>query len=281
MKNAARASRSRVQVDRPIDEIPDDVRQSNALFVSVLRRYAHGFQHSDVIERGGLAICWADVPMAMYNNIFVTGVIDDHAILADRVREAAAFARTKRRSGLITVCRDLLGVRARDKAEDTFGRAGYEPALRLIGMVSDVRPIAATDHAAFHIERQDNGSVVTDLNCIAWGFPLEVGRASVPQPSFWRDVFAYVAFEAGQPVATATTIVQDECLYVALVATVPEARGKGYAHATLRRSLQNAHEATGFTKTILHATEAGYPMYERLGYRAAAGFTCYKPGPKQ
>jgi hypothetical protein len=281
MKNAARARRSRVQVDSPIDEIPDDVRQSNALFVSVLRRYAYGFQHSDVIERGGLAICWADVPLPMYNNISFTGRIDDTGILAARAQEAAAYARTKRQAGLITVCHDLLGARALAEAENAFGREAYVPAMRLIGMVGEVRPMRSTRHPALYIERQDDGRVVTDLNCIARGFPLEVGRASVPEPSFWRGVFAYVAFEAGQPVATATTIVQDECLYVALVATVPEARGNGYAKATLRLSLQRAHEATGFRKTILHATEAGYPMYQRLGYLAAAGFTCYKPGPKQ
>ena len=60
------------------------------------------------------------------------------------------------------------------------------------------------------------------------------------------------------------------CLY-------PDARGKGYAQTIVRHSLQRAHEATGFTRTLLHATNAGYPVYGRLGYRAAAQFTSDLP----
>jgi hypothetical protein len=41
---------------------------------------------------------------------------------------------------------------------------------------------------AVHIERaEDNGLVLTDINCIAYGFPLEAGRASLPQASLWQD----------------------------------------------------------------------------------------------
>ena len=111
----------------------------------------------------------------------------------------------------------------------------------------------------------------------------EIVRVDDPMANAWvrqqqrvRDAIA----RARPRSALAKDAEEDECLYAALVATVPEARGKGYADATLRRSLHRAHEATGFTRTILHATEAGYPVYKRLGYRVAAGFTCYKRAPK-
>jgi len=103
------------------------------------------------------------------------------------------------------------------------------------------------------------------------------GRASLPQASLWQDGFPYVAFEGDRAVATASTIVHGECLYLALVATVPDARRKGYAQAVVRHSLQRAHETTGLTRTILHATNAGLSVYERLGYRATAQFTLYFP----
>ena len=65
--------------------------------------------------------------------------------------------------------------------------------------------------------------------------------------------------------STATTIVHDDVLYLALVATTPDARRKGYAEAVIRHSLQKAHDTTGLNRTILHATEAGFPVYKRMG----------------
>ena len=77
--------------------------------------------------------------------------------------------------------------------------------------------------------------------------------------------------------ATATTIVQPECLYLALVATAPDVQGKGYGQMVLAHSLRKAHQATGLTRTILHSTQAGWPLYDRLGYRSVARLTCYAP----
>jgi GNAT superfamily N-acetyltransferase len=48
-----------------------------------------------------------------------------------------------------------------------------------------------------------------------------------------------------------------------LVATTPDARRKGYGEAVVRHALQTAHEATGIRRTVLHATEDGYPIYLR------------------
>lgn len=56
------------------------------------------------------------------------------------------------------------------------------------------------------------------------------------------------------------------CLFLFLVATMPEARRKGYGEAVVRHAVQTAHKATGISRTVLHATEAGYPLYLRLGY---------------
>jgi ribosomal protein S18 acetylase RimI-like enzyme len=57
-----------------------------------------------------------------------------------------------------------------------------------------------------------------------------------------------------------------------LVATAPEARRKGYGEAVVRLALQTAYEATGISRTVLHVTEAGYPLYLRLGYYPTVKF---------
>jgi predicted acetyltransferase len=71
-------------------------------------------------------------------------------------------------------------------------------------------------------------------------------------------------------VSTATAIINEGCLFLFLVATTPEARCKEYGEAAVRQALQTAHEATGISRTVLHATEAGYPLYLRLGYHLFA-----------
>jgi predicted acetyltransferase len=78
-------------------------------------------------------------------------------------------------------------------------------------------------------------------------------------------------------VSTATTIVHEGALYLALVATAPDARRNGYAEAVIRHSLQEAHDFTGVNRTILHATKDGFPVYKRIGYQTVANFTWYMP----
>ena len=263
-------------------EKPTEVLESSAVFISVWRQFAESFENADITTRDGLAIGWPDVPLTLYNNIFLVRNIEDTEILRARVHEAVSFARAKRQAGVVTVCHELLGDRARLEVDAIFESEGYLPAIPLTGMAGDILPLTAPGHPDLRIERtEDNGVIVTEINCLAYGFAVETGRASLLRTSFWQCAFPYVAFSGDRAVATATVIVQHEYLYLALVATVPEAQGKGYAQAVVRHALQRAHEATGLTRTILHATQAGYSLYDGLGYRATAHFTCYAPRPTQ
>jgi GNAT superfamily N-acetyltransferase len=264
------------------EDLSKEIQESNELFISTWHRFAESFPSADIIRRGGLVIGWPDVPLPFYNNIFLTGTVDSQAILAARAGEAAKFARTKAAPGVITVCHDLLSGVARTEVDAIFKNEGYVPAMPLTGMAGDLLPLAAPGHAALHIERAKNdGVVVTDINCVAYGFARELGRASLPEATLWQTAFPYVAFEGERPVATASTLVIGECLFLALVATMPDARGKGYAQAVVRQSLQRAHEATGYRRTILHATDAGRPVYERIGYHATSRFTFYMAQPHE
>ncbi len=60
---------------------------------------------------------------------------------------------------------------------------------------------------------------------------------------------------------------------MALVATDPVHRRRGYADAAMRRALEVAAAAHGALPTLLHATDAGRPVYERMGYSPIATHT--------
>ena len=77
------------------------------------------------------------------------------------------------------------------------------------------------------------------------------------------------------PVSTASVVAVDDIAYVALVATRPDRQGRGYAEAVMRHALQQARADWGVSRTILHATPAGQPVYTRMGYADAGGFHVY------
>ena len=57
--------------------------------------------------------------------------------------------------------------------------------------------------------------------------------------------------EGDKPVSTATVTINEGRLFLFLVATMPEARRKGYGEAVVRHALQTAHETTGIRRTVL------------------------------
>ena len=75
-----------------------------------------------------------------------------------------------------------------------------------------------------------------------------------------------VALLDGRPAASATANVVGDDAHVLLVATLPDARGRGLAAACMRNVLARARER-GATSSTLEATQAGRPVYRRMGYR--------------
>jgi hypothetical protein len=60
-----------------------------------------------------------------------------------------------------------------------------------------------------------------------------------------------------------------------LVATMADAQRKGYGDAVVRHALNTAYEVTDIKRSVLHATEAGYSVYMRLGYHTTSKFMGY------
>lgn len=77
----------------------------------------------------------------------------------------------------------------------------------------------------------------------------------------------YVADVDGEPAACLQILPVDGDAMVLLVATVPEARGRGLASRLMQRALCDARE-NGCDISTLQATKLGEPVYARLGYRS-------------
>ena len=113
--------------------------------------------------------------------------------------------------------------------------------------------------------REGDPSVVGKLNDRAYGYEGSFERALEGfDPEFAR---LYVAHLAGEPVSCCITLEHGTDCHVTLVATEPEARGRGLAGALMAQALADANER-GLVSTTLVATKMGRPVYDRLGYRA-------------
>jgi GNAT superfamily N-acetyltransferase len=76
---------------------------------------------------------------------------------------------------------------------------------------------------------------------------------------------SYVAYWGGKPVSTAAVFFGEEVAGIYTVATLPEARGKGFGAAVTLAPLLDARKM-GYRVGILQASQMGFPVYKRLGF---------------
>jgi GNAT superfamily N-acetyltransferase len=96
----------------------------------------------------------------------------------------------------------------------------------------------------------------------------------LPDTGFWRskalleapewDLF--LAYREGEPVATGLGFTSDQITGVWAIATVPAHRGQGFGTA-ITWAVVNAGREKGARATHLWATEMGYPVYRKMGFR--------------
>jgi GNAT superfamily N-acetyltransferase len=118
------------------------------------------------------------------------------------------------------------------------------------------------------------------LNEAAYQMPLgEPGSLPMEQPGWWappRSLLTVVESE-GRPASCAAVLQVNGLRYVALVATHPEFQRRGLADRAMRDVLHRSLAHGISTRTYLHATDAGRPVYERMGYQPTAVYTVFGP----
>ena len=101
--------------------------------------------------------------------------------------------------------------------------------------------------------------------------PFRAGRllpAGTPGPPGWQR---WVGYLDGRPVATAAAYVCRSHVDVEFVATLEAVRGRGLGRALTATATATAPGLAA----MLIASDAGRPVYERLGYRAILRFTLW------
>lgn len=259
--------------------VSPDAIQSVQQLATAWRAIVLDYGRADVRDLPGMAIRWADSKLAFWNCITLTDIGADSRLLDEKLEQAVAYMRQKSQPGLIWLFEDLLDPSARAGLSIAADRAGLSLSLSGFGMAGDILPIPEPNYPDLSFVRvttEDELTAYADINSRAYGMPLESGRDGLCGSKLWKSgMYAYLGIENGVPVSTAATVETDGCLFVALVATAPEAQRKGYGEATTRKALFEGAKATGLTRATLHATIAGAPVYERIGLKKVATLGFY------
>mgnify|MGYP002789663280 CR=1 FL=1 len=254
--------------------------ESNVIFRDAwdeMNREAPGFAQ----RRGGiLEASFSGAPMPFFNLAFTMAPPGSRAEWASAVDETTEWAGAQGAPWLLVTEPETLGA-IKSEAEALLIERGFAPMMQLMGMEAGelTEPSRAKPEGTWRTE-QDAGaaSQVIRLNEAAYQMSFgEPGSLVLEQSNWWRSperLFSLLEVDQ-KPAASTAVFAVDGTRYVALVATDPSAQRRGYADAVMRDVLARSLAAGMPQRTYLHATAAGRPVYERMGYRVTAEHTVW------
>ena len=247
-----------------------ELHESITQLADVWERIALDCGGGDIADKGGIAMRWADSDFPFFNTLTLLETRNNIYDLAKTFKACADYMKGREKSGLFWLFEDLVAPESQGNIEAMAAEAGMSLALTGYGMALDTVPELAPSHPELtfvRVETEEHLRAYADINCQAYAMPVEWGRAALSGSVFWtKEAYAYLGLSEGMPVSAAAVVEMNGCLFLALVATRPEKQRLGFGEATVRKALYEGRSATGISRSVLHATEAGRPVYERIGY---------------
>jgi ribosomal protein S18 acetylase RimI-like enzyme len=198
---------------------------------------------------------------------------------ASQLDEAIQYFSSRQREFMVVMAPELLPDDLRGAVLQELANRQFVPALQLEGMAADqlqpsLHPVPGLEIRP--VGDQHTRSALAELNAVAYEIPPDWALEALATSRLWSDpVTGFVGYLDGRAVACAAVLLLEGVEYVALVATLPEYRGRGMAERVMRYALQAGRERTGWTRTALHSTPAGLSLYKKMGYRVLTSFTLY------
>ena len=253
----------------------DEVAFSVSQFGEAWRLFCAACPAPMIREGDGVRYLFSGLPIPFFNVGLVTDRHVSRTTLEHHGRQACEWAANAHVPWLFMVTHDALAPGV--DADAVLDRCGLIPMLPLTGMRTD--RVAATTRVPDGLQiavAEDDASCsdVFDINSAAYGADLDACKPTFGHRAFWRDHVLSLGRVDGKPAASAAVLDVDGYRYVALVATIPDAQRHGYGEAVMRHALDVA-AANGDRPTSLHATDAGRPIYERMGYKTIAAHTAF------
>ena len=254
-----------------------EIEESNRHSREFWKVFAHAIPGGEAFERDGLSIANAKQPWFFLNLGMLNRPIADQSDLRYRAQEAFDHFEPGNKPWALAASEDWFG----PNATWVLSSVGLAHKLDLTGMLAEhlgppIRPLPQAQLR--RIEDEQTRFALADLNAEGYGVPREWARQALGSEALWqKPLFGIIASIGSEPVSGAFALPIDDALYIGWVATSKSHRGMGLAELVIRACLEDARKATGLERTILHATDAGLPVYTRMGYRTVVKFPFYSP----
>lgn len=252
----------------------------NSQFVAAWKSLARRSRDGEFVDLQGVVMAWSCRMWPILNAaIFSTPVLNTEDF-QNRIESAMGYASGKEQVLTVIICQEWLPKEVRRQTKQILSGYSLYAAFSLKGMIANrLLPsnVLPTRIEFRKVKDQQTRQAVADLNTISYGLPVEWGREALDDVKMWDGgVIGYVGYLNDKPVTCASAYLLDDCLYLALVATHPTHRRKGYAEAAIRHTLQQASVISGWRRSVLHSTPNGYSLYRKLGYRGVGTLAAYR-----
>jgi len=222
-----------------------------------------------IVHSQGVATMFGNVPLP-----FLNVSVPDHPLLAEEdLRAALALARERATDcahpSLVGLCETW----APPDWERIAEEEAFPPALNMTGMAAERLLPPRRPLPDIELRRVLDDATARDLamiNARAYGMPPELFECISNLHLWHEDSFGYVGYVDGQAVTSAAALPVAGTMYIAFVATLPEAHGKGYAETVMRHVIAQAREPMRAARITLHASDMGRPLYQSMGFEPGA-----------
>lgn len=258
----------------------DPATESNVIFVQAWDAMNRDCKDFDSFNGDLLKGSWSGHPVMFLNMAVTMRPPTGAAEFRGAVRDLSSWAAERKLPWMLAVCHETMGGLMDDAVKILDGE-GMAPIMPLTGMetshvLPDPRP--RPEEAWLTEVSEGIGGKVMRVNEAAYQMPLgEPGSLESEQPGWWGapDRMVTLLEVDGRPASCAAVLGIEGLRYVALVATEPDHQKRGYAAMAMRDVLERSLAAGLNQRTYLHATAAGRPVYERMGYATIANYTVF------
>lgn len=229
-------------------------------------------------ERDGVVSCFGNVPLIFLNISVVDRQANTPAELRALLNTAAAHAAASEHPCGILLREDWLPGGWQDVVKD----AGLVPIIPMTGMAGDDLLPPRRPPATLELRQVVDDATARDLahvNAHGYHMPVDLFECVANMHLWHADSYAYVGYVDGKAVSCAAAFPVAGTVYIALVATLPEAQGKGYAETVMRQAVSHGQQGMRTMRTTLHATDMGLPVYRAMGYRSGPRLIFVGPTP--
>ncbi len=239
--------------------------------------YLAGYGQTDFFQVGDFKRWWMPIPYPWYNAAMSLRAPSEDA--SPLIQDTIAYFQSKER-GLFTW---WLGHDVAPSAWEPYLFAnGLKPDTHTPGMAVSLDDLNLSIHAPDGlkiVQVQDSETMKAWVRVFIQGYDLPLDWEA-PALALMLDTglklpwWSYLAYLHDEPVATGAVFFGAGVAGIQMVATLPAWRGKGIGAAVTLQPLLDAR-AMGYRIGILQASDMGFSVYKRLGFKEVCRMNHY------